>query len=285
MTEQITAPAGGQRSVALRLVAVLLGHLVPTAVIGYGVVLPAAGQPAGGPVGIGFAASLVGTIITYILGVRMARRYSIQRRPGPLGRVLSAQAAHPRGLLGAALGRLWVSETAAVNDRAIGLLAVSPGDRVLEIGGGSGRGVAELARRGARVTAVDPSPVMLAQARRRNAAAVRAGQVELVAGHADALPVADAAVDAVLAVHTLYFWPDLAAGLREIHRVLAPAGRVVLAFRSAEHGLPRRFDPAIYRVPTTPHAVETLRAAGFDRVTAEHDRHGTAYLAAYTRTP
>lgn len=214
----------------------------------------------------------------------MSRQCTVERRPGLLGRILSAQAAGPSGLLGRVLGRLWVSETAAANDRAIALLAPVAGERVLEIGFGPGRTIRELAARGARVTGIDVSPVMLDQARRRNAAAIQGGQVQLHAGTAEALPLPAAAVDAVLAVHTLYFWPDLDAGLREIHRVLAPTGRVVLAFRAAEHGLPRRFDPAVYRVPTTERAQHALLAAGFGHATVEVDPHGTAHLTARART-
>jgi SAM-dependent methyltransferase len=211
----------------------------------------------------------------------MTRHCSVQRRSGLVGRIVSAQAARPRGLLGRAIGRLWVIETAAANDRAIALLEPCAGQRVLEIGFGPGRAVRELAARGATVTGIEVSAAMLAHARRRNRAAVRAGKVRLLLGRVDALPLDDRAVDAVLAVHTLYFWPDLATALREIHRVLAPGGRVVLAFRAAEHGVPRRLDPAVYRVPTTAHVHRTLMAAGFDEPVVEHDAHGIAHLTAY----
>lgn len=149
------------------------------------------------------------------------------------------------------MGRIWVNETAAANDKALALLAATPKEPVLEIGFGPGRAIAQITGAGAHVTGIDASAVMLIQARRRNATAIRAKQVQLLTGHADALPLPDVAVDAVLAVHGVYFWADLDAGLRETHRVLAPGGRVVLAFRAAEHGLPRRFDPAVYRVSTT----------------------------------
>ena len=55
----------------------------------------------------------------------MARQCSIDRRPGLVGRAVSAQASRPHGLLGRALGHLWVRETAAVNDRAIELLGLA----------------------------------------------------------------------------------------------------------------------------------------------------------------
>ena len=209
----------------------------------------------------------------------MARQCSIERRPGPLGRTVSAQASRPHGPLGRALGPLWVRETAAINDRAIALLDLAPGESVLEIGCGPGRAVAELARRGVRVTGADPSPVMIAQARRRNRATVENGQVRLVTAGSGALPALAAPVDAVLAVHTIYFWPDLEAGLGEAAGLLAPGGRIAIGWRPAERGRPRRLDPAVYRIPTSDRLAEALRSAGFAEPTG-YDVGGAAVMVA-----
>ncbi|GAA1392256.1 hypothetical protein GCM10009613_36540 [Pseudonocardia kongjuensis] len=64
---------------------------------------------------------------------------------------------------------------------------------------------------GRRVLAVDPSPSMLAQRPAGAAPAVRAS--------AEALPVADDAADAALAVLTVHHWPDAGAGLAELRRI------------------------------------------------------------------
>jgi SAM-dependent methyltransferase len=212
----------------------------------------------------------------------MARQCSIDARPGPLGRTVSAQAARPHGPVGRALGHLWVRETAAINDRAIELLGPVPGSRVLEVGCGPGRAVAELARRGAQVVGIDPSPVMIAQARQRNRAAVTAGQVNLLVGAVGSLhETLSGDVDAVLAIHTIYFWPDLSLGLAELHGVLAPGGRIAIGFRPAERGRPRRLDPAIYRIPTTARLTEDLAAAGFVDMQV-HDAGSAAIVTART---
>jgi ubiquinone/menaquinone biosynthesis C-methylase UbiE len=49
---------------------------------------------------------------------------------------------------------------------------------------------------------------------------------------AAALPFPDASFERVLCVNTIYFWPDPARALREIHRVLKPGGRLVLGYGS-----------------------------------------------------
>lgn len=212
----------------------------------------------------------------------MTRQCTLDRRPGPLGRTVSAQAAAPHGLIGWALGHLWVHETAAINDRAIDLLDPVLGEHVLELGCGPGRTAAEVARRGARVTGLDPSPAMIAAARRRNRAAINAGKVELLLGAAGSVPAPDASYHAALAVHTIYFWPDLDAGLREIHRVLVSGGRLAIGLRPAERGRPRRLDPKVYRIPTTDQLLGALETAGFVEPTV-HEAESAAIVVATVR--
>jgi SAM-dependent methyltransferase len=65
-----------------------------------------------------------------------------------------------------------------------------------------------------------------------------AGRVDIAAGTADQLPLPDAGCDTVVSTNTVVMWPDLAAGLQEIKRILRPNGRVVLSWHSA--GAPSR---------------------------------------------
>ena len=89
--------------------------------------------------------------------------------------------------------------------------------------------VADLASRAARglVVGVDHSPVMIRQAGRRNRAAIRAGRVRLMHPPVESLP-GDGPFDAALAVNTVGMWPDPAARLRELGRLLRPGGRIAL---------------------------------------------------------
>jgi SAM-dependent methyltransferase len=86
--------------------------------------------------------------------------------------------------------------------RTLALLDIRPEDRVLEVGFGPGLAVARAAERATagKVVGIDHSPVMLRQARRRNAAAIRAGRVELRLGSAEMLPRFEERFDKVLAV-------------------------------------------------------------------------------------
>jgi SAM-dependent methyltransferase len=113
---------------------------------------------------------------------------------------------------------------------AVSLLDIQPGDRALELGFGPGVAIAALARAGAaHVYGVDHSGVMLRQASKRNAAAIRAGRVTLIRASADQLPPAlDGPFDAILAVNSLGFWPAPGRRLAELRRRLAPSGRLAI---------------------------------------------------------
>jgi ubiquinone/menaquinone biosynthesis C-methylase UbiE len=143
-----------------------------------------------------------------------------------------AQFHHPTGAVGHAVG--WFmsrrSSNVARNRWAVQLLDVQPTDRVLELGCGPGVAIAALAARAVRglVVGVDHSQVMIGQARRRNAPAVRAGRVRLIHGPVEKLSLDDGPFDAALAVNTVGMWPDSSTRLRELGRLLRPGGRIAV---------------------------------------------------------
>jgi ubiquinone/menaquinone biosynthesis C-methylase UbiE len=101
-----------------------------------------------------------------------------------------------------------------------------PGLRTLDVPCGTGVLAREMHRRtkpGGRATGLDCNPGMLAVARRAEPA------VEWLEGRAEALPFEDRRFDAVVSQFGLMFFQDRVAGLREMWRVLRPAGRMVVA--------------------------------------------------------
>ena len=88
---------------------------------------------------------------------------------------------------------------------------------MLDVGAGTGKLTAALVAVGADVVAVEPDPAMLAELR-RTLPAVRA-----LAGSAEAVPLPDGSVDAVVAGNAMH-WFDMDVAGPEIARVLAPGG-------------------------------------------------------------
>lgn len=96
-------------------------------------------------------------------------------------------------------------------------MASAPGPRVLDLGAGTGKLTGTLSPLGADVVAVEPDPAMLAELRRA------LPDVPALPGSAEAIPLPDASVDAVLAGNAMH-WFDMAVAGPEIARVLAPGG-------------------------------------------------------------
>ena len=102
---------------------------------------------------------------------------------------------------------------------------------VLEVGAGSGLNFAYYTAETTRVLALDPSPPLLRMAKRR--AAKTAFPVEFISVSGERIPLPDRSVDNVVMTWTLCSIPDPEQALREIRRVLKPAGKLLFA----EHGL------------------------------------------------
>lgn len=116
------------------------------------------------------------------------------------------------------------------------LLDLKPEDKVLEIGFGPGADLARASRMAAHVAGVDHSDVMVRQAMRRNAAAIKKGRVALQLGSASRLPYPDAQFDKVFAINSAQFWKDSVGTLTEVGRVLKPGGWAALAVQPRSKG-------------------------------------------------
>lgn len=102
---------------------------------------------------------------------------------------------------------------------------------VLEVGVGSGLNLPFYTKQVRQLCGIDPSAELLKMARARSLSAPF--PVELVQRSAEELPFGDASVDTVVVTWTLCSIPDPARALREMRRVLRPAGRLFFV----EHGL------------------------------------------------
>ncbi len=162
------------------------------------------------------------------------------------------------------LSRWVVQQAAARHDGVV--------TQVAELGPGPGVGLEALLAQfpDAQVWGMDLSSLMLAQARKRNRSADKAGRLTLVEGGVSALN-ASAPADIVMANHVLYFWQDPAAEMAEIRGSLRPGGLLALGYQLKQNMPPmvqRRFPPAGHHLYEADDEVTKLAvAAGFRSVT------------------
>ena len=124
----------------------------------------------------------------------------------------------------------------ATTRRALELIGVGPGERLLDIASGKGDSSLLAAReRGCVVTGIDYRPAAVIDAGRAADAAGVGDRVVFHVGEAEALPFEDSTFDAVLCECSLCTFPDKPRALAEMRRALRPGGRVAIADVLADH--------------------------------------------------
>jgi len=121
-------------------------------------------------------------------------------------------------------------------DELLDLLPVASDATVLDLGAGTGKLTRVLARRYARVIAVEPLDGM------RGILERVVPDVEVLAGTAEQIPLADASVDAVFAAQAFH-WFDHDRAVPEIARVLRPGGVLALVWNGPDESRPNPLPP------------------------------------------
>jgi demethylmenaquinone methyltransferase/2-methoxy-6-polyprenyl-1,4-benzoquinol methylase len=127
----------------------------------------------------------------------------------------------------------------AMREAGIARLAPGPGERLLEIGFGTGHCLAELAKAvgpTGKVLGIDISENMLLQATETLERAGVADRAELQCGDAESLPYEAETLDGIFMSFTLELFdlPEIPRVLAECRRVLRPGGRIVVVGISKE---------------------------------------------------
>jgi len=141
----------------------------------------------------------------------------------------TADAERARDLAARLERRAKAPDEIAARDAYLGLLDIAPGERVLDVGCGSGAVTREMARRvgtGGLAVGLDPSPALLAVARELAQEAGLGDRVAFREGDVVRLPFLDRSFDVVVCVTVLSHVPKGEAAIPELVRVLRSGGRL-----------------------------------------------------------
>jgi ubiquinone/menaquinone biosynthesis C-methylase UbiE len=169
------------------------------------------------------------------------------------------------------------SRHSGVTDWGLSHIAIAERDTILDVGCGGGRTVSKLAAAAhqGKVYGIDHSQASVAVATKTNRQWIDAGRVHIQEASVSQLPFPGDMFDLVTAVETHFWWPDLAAGVREILRVQKPGGKFLIiaeVYRGASSTMTRLVEKQLpftgMKLLTADEHRELLASAGYTGIEA-----------------
>ncbi len=156
-------------------------------------------------------------------------------------------------------------------DRIFEMLEPSPDGVYLDIGCGTGNYLKALTEKGLNFYGIDPSEVMLNEARKN------CDNATLIQASSESIPVHDAFFDGAIAILTTHHWSDLQKGLKELNRVLKPGAKAVFFTFSPEqmmgywlhHYFPEMIEKSRLVAPPVNDMMDYILKSGFTTVEQE----------------
>lgn len=151
------------------------------------------------------------------------------------------------------------------------LLQPQPQGTYLDIGCGTGNYTVKLANEGINMVGVEPSTLMLEQAKAKSEA------VQWQLGSAENIPFKDNYFDGAMGTLTIHHWTDLPKAFAELHRVLKPGSRLVIFTSTAEqmkgywlnHYFPKMLGRSIEQMPAYTAIESAVSQAGLGIATTQ----------------
>lgn len=147
-------------------------------------------------------------------------------------------------------------------ERMFALLGGEKGKQYLDIGCGTGNYTVALEKKGLQFTGVDPSEVMLNEAKQKSKT------IDWLQGTAEQIPVEDNSFDGALGSLTLHHWKNVGQGFKELYRVLKPKSKLVfftsLPEQTQSYWLIHYFPKIIYESSLGLPPLATLKQCGSD---------------------
>lgn len=134
------------------------------------------------------------------------------------------------------MSRIFDLGNVILNDLMKELLLIEANDHILEIGSGTGKLIAEMAKlvHNGLIEGIDMSDTMVALAQRKNKAHISSGKVNIRHGDFESAAFGDCCFDKICSANTIYFWSAPDTYTKKIFRLLKPGGKIVLAFEDKQ---------------------------------------------------
>ncbi|GGF28228.1 class I SAM-dependent methyltransferase [Echinicola rosea] len=147
-------------------------------------------------------------------------------------KAIAAQLSHPKGEMGIDVAATMHESNISMTEKAIELLHLESGDRVLELGHGSAMHVSQLLeeQENLHYTGLEVSELMHLEAKKHNALWVDKGKTAFYLYDGESAPFESGIFDKIFTVNTIYFWSEPKKTAMELKRLLADEGSLVIAF-------------------------------------------------------
>ena len=187
------------------------------------------------------------------------------------------QTRKPEGFLGKMMIKGMNSGHAKMADWGMGHLKRLAPSEIIDIGCGGGRNAGELLKKypGAKVTAIDYSPLSVELATAYNKAGITQGRCTVQQGDVSHLTLDEDRYDLATAFETIYFWPGLEQCFTGVAKVLKPGGCFMIVTESdGLDATSQKYEKIIdgMKTYTVEQIEEALKAAGFSRVKTDHHK-------------
>lgn len=145
-------------------------------------------------------------------------------------------------------------------------LNIRSSDTLLDLGCGGGRNIQYFLTKANKVYGIDYSRASVDIARILNDKDIKDGRCQIIEGDVKNIPFDEKTIDIVTAFETIYFWKDIEACFREIHRVLKDGGEFLIVNEGAyrEHkNIKKWADMLNFEVYSPEYLTNILTSIGF----------------------
>ena len=172
---------------------------------------------------------------------------------------------------------IWNKRNASLNDSTLTQLELEANDKVLDIGCGGGYLIGKMIEQATvrHISGIDASAEIVEHCGSLFSRSIKDCYLDIQCAKVDALPYSHDHFSKACSVNSIFYWPDLLRGLREIYRVLASNGLLVLTYTS-KHDLDKQgFFPDDVRSYRDEEVTGALRSEKFHDVflKQEADKH------------